>query len=526
MIVTYAYPQKRRRSSCSFQVGNFQTKRLFIWWTILSVIPTTTARATEEPSFLNLPLTYRTNQYHDAKAKTIISHVVCAGETFSNNSAVSHRYRSCQFQNLCYNIDSQEYILFPSPEEVALQALLMKLPSKDFVTVSSMAHDSHASSSSTISSTKKVSLGTIRRSIQPSPSSIWFPNIIMDIDLQQKLVLNGYYKLPDDAVVFPIVLPSATEPTSTRVEALLWLDFFVIHTVLSMFGLEQNKQPIFIIHNENNDIPKALLASPIWSIFGNETSKHLGRFNHPTQMNVVPNGSHAATTATMIPKSNLICSKHSVAGLGMIATVRDESKLLLTHAMGRGALIYAFRNYILSNLGIKPSPSLTQQRPDNSIISSRSPQFQITIAGLTESEFEDLKQELGTHLPKEYSLPTKLDIEIRRVDNDLSFPESIALTATSSIHVTTRLGPPHMLATATCLPRGATLIVLDATADPEDDSDNVDVDRVEHDYLEMAGYFHLHWLNMPLSSNYIDNSVKDSISTILRKKLQSVIKEQ
>ena len=58
-----------------------------------------------------------------------------------NDSTISSRYRSCQFHNLSVttrNTDTNKYIVFPSPEEVALQELLQTLPNQELVTISSI----------------------------------------------------------------------------------------------------------------------------------------------------------------------------------------------------------------------------------------------------------------------------------------------------------------------------------------------------------------------------------------------------
>ncbi len=514
MTSTHQPRRRRRRRASSFRVGT--TTVIFLWQTIRSVVViATTAGETTESSFLNLPLTYHQaknsniDDNSDEVLPFIVSHVTCAGESFSSDSTISARYRSCQFHNLCYHTDMNEYVLFPSPEELKLQELLQNLTNREFVTISSIALDTHTKPSTSTTINKRVSLGTIHDSIEPTSSSLWFPNVVADVYLQKKMLLEGYYQLPDDTVVFPIVLPSVAV-SKNRMEVLIWLDFFAIHTVLSMFGLEQNKQPIFIIHNENNEIDESLLSSPLWSIFGNETSQHMGRSKHPTQMKVVHPDNHSTPNMNR-PKSNVVCSKYSVAGLGMIATIRQGSNLLLTHAMGRGAIIYTFRNYTLSNLGIPPPAARTKDS------TGRTSKIQITIAGVSDSEFNRLEQSI--RMTRSPSNETSLvELDIRRVDwNDLSFLDSIVLTATSRIHITHRPAP-HLLATATCLPRGATLIVLDTVS--HSNEEDIRVDRIEQDYLEMAGYFHVHWLTMS-QSGHIDNDMQSSIKNVVLKTLQS-----
>ena len=521
MIATNANQQNWRRRK--LQLGNTQSSVLFILLMILSDNISKATIEMGEPSFLNLPMTYITGSNYknsnDENVVSIVSHIACAGECFSSNSTVSYRYRSCQFQNMCYNTDTNEYVLFPSPEELALQEILHALPNKEFVTVSSIAYDSHTISSST-DRTKKLSLGTIRGDAQTRSSAPWFPNVVTDNDLHTKFLKDGYYQLPDDVVVFPIVLP-VHAVDSARMEALLWLDFFAVHTVLSMFGLEQRKQPIFIIHNVIHEIETFLLSSPLWSIFGNETSKHIGRL---TQMKVQYPDKDISATPMNSPKSSLICFKHSVAGLGMIATIRDESNVLFTHSMGRGAFIYTFRQYILSNLGVQAPPLILQRKKDDTSNGSRKPtKFQITIAGFTETEYNILEQELRMNRQIKNSFP--VDVEIRRIGENLPFIDSISFTATSAIHITNRQAQ-HLLATATCLSRGATLIVLDNVfnAEDADDDNSVMINRVEQDYLEMAGYFNLHWLTMP-SSMQMDDNVKTNVSAIVHNTFQSIINE-
>jgi hypothetical protein len=324
-----------------------------------------------------------------------------------------------------------------------------------------------------------------------------------------------------------------------------------------MFGMEQNLKPIFIIHHENNGNLNALLSSPLLSIFGNETARHMGQFynNHGKHQNIIP--THGDTVddttlpITVLSQSPLICFPQSVAGLGRIATIRDESnhQQLLTHAMGRGALIHTFRHYILSNLGISSeSPLPSSPSPPEDVANPNIPippmyRFQITIAGMMETEYTILESALRSN---EKSFQKKwMDLHIQRVDHRLSFQESMTLIATSSIHITYRdSGGPstNVLATATCLPPGATLIVLfhprpppeNTTSTKRDDLD-VMVDQIEQDYLEMIGDLNLHWLMIPSSSSSssamspgnqnMDEVVKANILTIVRNKLQSFTDE-
>jgi hypothetical protein len=66
-------------------------------------------------------------------------YIHCVGENYQPDSWM---YRSCQFRNLCWDTETHEFLLFPSPEELALLEQLERLSRPDLVTISSISSSS------------------------------------------------------------------------------------------------------------------------------------------------------------------------------------------------------------------------------------------------------------------------------------------------------------------------------------------------------------------------------------------------
>lgn len=364
-------------------------------------------------------------------------------------------YRSCQFRNLCLDTSTQEFLYFPSPEELALQDILDRMGNSDLITVNSIVGPAHQA--------KKLSLGTIWAPAQENELSQWFPRVVADPAVQSDLLSNGFYQLPDNAVLFPV------QPSKHA-----WSDIFSIYTVLSIFGLDDKVSVLLSIPEVRDD------AFPTWLFSG---------------AGLQPTNFGDVRDAGSVARSNLVCAKYGVAGLGMMGSLRNSSGAILSHTIGRGAALYAFRAYMLKNLGV----------PDRlEVQSGATPPCTITLAYET-AVGDDWPRRLRASL--ESSLSKKNDIVIRSVNVRGLDVKKLAQMATSSTVLISHQVTERILAAATFLPRGAAFVVLDGYGSGTKM-------RMERDFLEAAGYFRIHWLASP--TDHHDLRTLESVVDIVR----------
>lgn len=443
-------------------------------------------------SFLGFSLDY----HHPPSSTTYASTVHCVGGNFQHDAWM---YRSCQFQNLCLDTSTHEFLFFPSHEELALRQQLDKLLRSDLITISSVVataahHNDRDDELPTSQITTTLSLGTIYTPPGPQSdilSKRWFPKVITDPAVQRDLLSRGYYQLPADTVLFPF------QPSPTKL--LAWNDIFSIYTVLSMFGLD-HKRPVLIQH-KNTESTQDAFPTSFLSVLGIQLSS-LGsrpKDDNSTLPIILSRG--------RAPKSKLVCANYGAAGLGMIASTpfrphnednnNNNEPIISTHWVSRGASLSAFRAYMLKNLGLSSVP-----RSDSS--SSSSAPLAITVVWDDESAARVTHKDRPTkeqiHNQLELSLPdgTVVRVVDAASNNNLTLFKKLAhLAATSMVYITHVGANPETLAAATFLPHGAAFIVWD------DDDDmsrrrNVKaastVTRMERDFLENGGYFDVLWL--------------------------------
>jgi hypothetical protein len=102
--------------------------------------------------------------------------VQCIGENFESNAWL---FRSCRFQNLCFDTNQKDFVFIQSTAEKNLRDTVLEAKSEQFVTISSL-----------FSENTKISLGPIHSQISPQDEEAlrWFPKIIQQADLS-----SGFY---------------------------------------------------------------------------------------------------------------------------------------------------------------------------------------------------------------------------------------------------------------------------------------------------------------------------------------------
>ena len=422
-----------------------------------AAIPNTTRRELDpripDGSFNDIPI------YYNEGSKD--STVSCVGENYQNNAWM---YRSCQFRHFCFDVDAKEYVIVQSPEE--RQWL-------EFV-----KGDPLIGTSSTVNVT--VSLGGLNKKWgrKNYKRLEWFPRVELSADN-----IDGYYELPSYLTWVPF-----HSLAGFNAGHLVWDDFLPIYTLLSIFGLlEDGMQPLLTRYVPNQDGP--LWATCNYSDDNKVKCEKLFRKFLPS-MGIEP--STFSTTQNFrfetkkARKSKYVCARQGAAGLAMLTDHASKAHgwepqdYMCTHNMGRGAALYAFRNFLMQNLGITSEP-LRPQAP-----------FDITFSML--SSHSSLRSQDYVKQMKAVNSTFSSD-EVRvhgHVMEDLSLEEQIKLASKSAIFVTSSGGGA---VTATFLPRGATLIIYYVgDGSIENNKKTGKPARLDWDLFNHMSYIRVHWL--------------------------------
>jgi hypothetical protein len=358
------------------------------------------------------------------KISELHSHAHCVGETYQAQRAWQDR--SCQFDFLCFNVTSGSYVVF---ENEADRILSETYAVRKNAHVSSILHRGNESNS--------VSIGGVNLKWGQFgiPRLKWFPDILEVPSFPEYMrSKNGlrirepelmYYELAPNSILIPYHSLNGANPGH-----LIWDDFLPIFTLLSMFNYlddDQIKYSALPIRQVLQDGERGLWAScdvrdektsvcnhmirKFWPLLAGANSIYNYTTNIDTTFHENKKGS-----------SNLICSKHGVAGLGSLTDHGlnkghgwEQSDYKSVHNIGRGPQLYQFRNFMLRNMNMDPLEPV--ERPYRIVFSEKSSDifirnvnFERQIA-LVKQHFPNAKVE--NYTMKELSLQQQLDVTYR-----------------------------------------------------------------------------------------------------------------
>ncbi|GKZ00044.1 hypothetical protein MPSEU_000957800 [Mayamaea pseudoterrestris] len=399
--------------------------------------------------FNNQPLTLVTKQ--------LTSSSNCFNEAPRQFRNISWQFTSCQYTNLCFNVQTFQYVLAAGATSLPV-ALGGINPRWD------------------------VGAGYDRGSTKVK----WSPNV-MAAEVDQ------YYQLPDDVVLVPF-----HSFAGHNVGHLLWDDFFAIFRLLQLYNMldEQERLQILPI--------RQVLEEKLYATCDIRRNKRLQCTSNFQKflplMNVDPMhySSHKQVNFTGNAKSPLVCSKRAVAGLGMLTDhgKRDHGwemhqqregigESVVPHMLGKGKLFWDFRLFVLRNLGLKDSePALfikeTAPRIIFSLESSRDWDRRLTFT----QQIRALEKDLAANAA---------NIQAHTLWQ-MPLADQIQLAMNCHIFVTTCGGGSI---TATFLPRGASLLVFyneTGGFDFGSFQSNGAPARLDWDLLGNAAHLRVHWL--------------------------------
>jgi hypothetical protein len=405
--------------------------------------------------FNNIPVSLQTSPFHSA--------VHCVGETHEESTA--WMYRSCHFSQICVDIKQSEFVLIRSPHEQNFEKRRTK---QSFV--------------STSSTNTSVAIGGINprwegKDFNQGIDKVrWFPRILDEPP-------SAYYQLPPNVVLVPFHSMAAH-----NVGHLLWDDLLPIYTLLEMFGLIQYQHLLLRF------VTPGLLYGTC-EMRRKKVRKCAQNFEKFLPL-IGVNPKTFSTTRDMKfqrikttdSAPTLVCAKQGVAGLGMLTDhgnkdhgwnpQRDKGLTTQVQNVGRGSLLYSFRNYMVHNLGFPLQPS----KNEVSIV------FSVHSSG-------DVDRDLG--FENQYHTLRKAfpATSIRLVEMaNMTVAEQVRLASTTSVFITTCGGGAM---TATFLPRGASLILYYKESGGFDfGSFNLTggAAYLDWDLFNNAAYLRVHWL--------------------------------
>jgi hypothetical protein len=330
----------------------------------------------------------------------------------------------------------------------------------------------------------------------------WFPEILPASQLTE-----GYYELPAYYTWVPF-----HSFAGFNAGHLVWDDFLPIFTLLEMFGMleEGGMIPLLTRYVLKDDALWATCDSREEN--KNKCAQLFNKFL--PAFHVEPSTFSTTDDFVFQPKqqqqSNYVCAKHGAAGLAMLtdhgvkAHGWEPDDYTTTHNIGRGPVLYAFRNFMLKNLGIPTRTSL--EVPYNVIFSKFSSRSGKRSTGF-EPQLQVVQEEFDSSIINARGL----------VMQRLSLHEQAKLASEASVWITSCGGGA---VTATFLPRGSSLILYyDPKGSLVRNKPKYTPARLDWDLFNHLSHVRVHWfpttdMNSPASLKLLVELIKSELRVI------------
>lgn len=299
------------------------------------------------------------------KQGIVESHVHCVGDNFSPDA---WKQRSCRFANLCYNTNTRNFAVFQSAQEATLSQQLTQDPSLLASDTLQLSHNK----------TRTMSIGGHNQKWTGGIGRLeWSPQILAAQNV-------SYYQLPESIVLVPYHSLNAHNPGH-----LVWDDFMPIYNLFRMFRLV-DKVPL-LLRYKLTDGQRGLWAScDVRASRTLECNERMKKFLPLLVGLDYPYHWSTSQNVTFVPNeigaSSWVCASSAVAGIASL-TDHGVHKLhgwepgdyKLTHNHGRGAFLYEFRNFMVTQIGLdaKNQAVLPQHGPHKIVFSLQSTRRQM-----------------------------------------------------------------------------------------------------------------------------------------------------
>lgn len=397
----------------------------------------------------------------------------CVGEDYQTGQ--SWQRKSCHFEFFCFDTTIKEFVVYQSLGEQEIQHLVNQRP---FVDISQSYLQPGTNRSNTMSiGGINLKWGLTQDGV---PRLEWFPEV-RRIPAQGTL---GYYELPPSVVMVPFHSMNGANPGH-----LIWDDFLPIYTLMTMFQLEEDSDLLMMRYVLKDG--RGLWASCDWKEENREACEKMHKKFLPLMMG--PEPLHDLSTTENFNfqingkvKSNLVCARHGVAGFGAL-TDHGPNKLhgwedndyKITHNHGRGGLLYEFRNFMMSNIGLP-------------LEYSHVPPFRIVFSEKSsENQMRNLDFRRHKEIIQNSFNPSFVTVE-SYVFKDIPLIQQVEIASQTTIYIT---GVGGGAVTATFLPRGASVFLYYLeTGGVQGGRDSGKPARLDWDLFNNLGYLKVHWL--------------------------------
>ena len=387
--------------------------------------------------------------------KVLQSEVRCIGENFESTSWY---YQSCQFRDMCYDLNTKEFVLYTDqiPRE------------RSDVYISTVPYNKTvAGGGQPAAWFLKVSRGKFFPTIRTTP-------------------IRGYYQLTSNIVWLPYFPQSACNPGH-----LVWDTFLPLFILMEIFDIADLQPLLFQMSHDANSYRRQQIDSAMCPDILEKFLPLMGIFN----LSSVSNNTFLNVAFVGKSQSNLVCAPTSAVGVGMLTDHglsqhgQMKEDYLKPHNVGRALLLRRFRAFALRNANI----------PDIGLHSTAN----YKTLTITFNTFSSGAIERTTQFGKQMEAVQNafhnksFGINVKQVVlRELTLSEQISLCTQSAVFVTTGGGGT---VTATFLPKGATLIIFYHERDTDGFPVKMDWDLWNH-YADI----NVHWLPIKTMNNRED----------------------
>jgi hypothetical protein len=443
-----------------------------------------------------------------------VSH--CVGENYQSD--LSWMHRSCHFSFVCFDVHTKEFQIYRHEQEDFISPFLKRRPLTD-VSQSYMGHPSNNNNPSRLF----VSLGGINRKWGMSSDKNkdkdnndgvyrlkWFPTILSHAP-------TSFYALPANVVLVPFHSLAGGNPGH-----LVWDDFTPIYTLLEMFQLSVHR-PLLIRYvlpgpglwascdaNDIKTMECAHMFDKFWPLLaGQNTTTSTSESYHSTTVTTqweaelkLSSLANKKNNTTTVPKSNLICARHGVAGIGAL-TDHGTEKLhgwherdySITHNHGRGGMFWKFRQHVLRNMGVIHRRE-AEEEEDASLNQHHHKLFfspyKIVISVQSSSNpLRNLDFTQQTRALHRYLNASQVDIQ-EYVFKDYSLQEQLKIANEASIFIT---GAGGGAVTSMFVSHGASILLYYNEVGGRESNVPTNLPaRLDWDFFNSMAYARVHWL--------------------------------
>jgi hypothetical protein len=274
----------------------------------------------------------------------------------------------------------------------------------------------------------------------------------------------------------------------------VWDNFLPIYKLLTMFDLCWKNSINYNNYNSSNatTLPLLIQVSINKFIFGACTRQHrttcIKMFRKLLPLLGLSDRHFSNTkdigltiTGGTSPKSTLVCAKSGAAGLGFLSdhATKEHGQYNLdftfAHNVGKGELVFQYRNFIMRNMGL----------PDRTQLLRQNAPYRITVA--TNSSGDPQRQlSFDKHIRAIESAFSRDQIVVESyIMRHLSLQDQLRVASESFFYLSACGGS---VMTATFLPRGASLILFFANTRFRNLPSLLD-----YDLLNNLPYIRVHW---------------------------------